>query len=609
MSNFRIVPQYHQYEAPESFVSRLAADNCVGSVDDLFRLLGIARYRGKQTKELRAREVLEMAGIKADDAWISVERNLDTATIGRHFVKREDVWRHRPRYCPHCVVEDIESTQGVIEVRPYQRFWWFWIALDRCVTHGCDIVAAEYDKLLKASDFARFIRSNLAKIREQASTIECRPVHPGDQYVWDRLVGNPTDVELLDGLPLQIANSFCEAVGEPLDTKGDGTFDKNRCDYRRSGFGAIANGRESFIKFLAARPYPSRSTGRFPKYGRLYHLLERNLHAPEWQPVIELVRNDALETLPLGAGDTVLGHVVTTRKTHSLWTAYQEYGFHPTTIFKLLSGHGLIEGQLKGWNYNSISFDALKAAPILEEVQRSVTSLEVITTLDITNVMVRVFRSPDLLQPIAAGDVFGDTRPRYIRDGYERILAELRAVPIDPAPIREYRPLLTSHRWSKVDAATAYRALREGKARAVRLDDKTSLSTLLVHYDDVMALRPIKNTGLPFRRARDFLKTTDTTLEVLVNNGVVRKIVGAHPVHGNPIACYDEDDLRSFRNKYIGLVELSKTSGLKRPEVNRLLREEGLEPIVEVSGTRKAWFFERDVVAKLLGCNLRLAIN
>ena len=607
MSEFAVVPHYNPFETPESYVSKLAAANGAASIDHFLRLIGIAQIEGAVSNEARTRKILEMAGLDVDAVWINVRRGNDSAILGHHPIKKEDVSLHKARYCPICVAADIRNGKGHEEIRAYQRFWWHWISMDRCIEHGCDMVTAEYDRRSSLPDFTRFLGMNRYEVLHQAAIAECRLPHGADIYFWSRLVGTDAAAPILDLVSLQTASLFCETVGELVEAALPDDYSGIRGDHRRAGYGVVTQGEQALRDLFETnlRRKPKLDTSN--KYGRLYKLLDKHLDDPDWEPLIDIVRRDALDTLPFDAGDTVLGHVLAKRRLHSVWTVYQQYGFHPKTTSKLFRGNGLLDPDVTKTADRYAIFDAEKADEVLCKMRDSLDTKDVLRGLDVTHAVLTALRNAGILRPIDVGVVFGETRPRYVRADYDAIVATINAVPVEPELPTRYRPILTSHRWSKVRVPGVFKAILDGKVRCARASDLSTLSALYVHESDVLAFRPIKNDGLPFKQVRDLIGISESGMAVLVKNGIIGKTIGSHPINGQPVVYYAEEDVQKFRENFIGVTELTARTGIRYLELDIKLRDAGLFPISERDGHRTASFYRRKLVAKLFERDMTLA--
>lgn len=73
------------------------------------------------------------------------------------------------RYCPKCVVDDLENGSGRPSSRPYVRAAWMSRALQNCHAHACAIKEAPASSQ-EQGDFASFVALNIPTIRERRST-------------------------------------------------------------------------------------------------------------------------------------------------------------------------------------------------------------------------------------------------------------------------------------------------------------------------------------------------------------------------------------------------------------------------------------------------------
>lgn len=104
-------------------------------------------------------------------------------------------------------------------------------------------------------------------------------------------------------------------------------------------------------------------------YGRIYEWLSHDTRDTAYDSVRELVREHALDNLPLAADDLLFGRPVGERRLYTLWHASKAVGFAPSAARRILTALGHLDRTADGKPNWQI---ALKAA-VLEKVAAEAT--------------------------------------------------------------------------------------------------------------------------------------------------------------------------------------------------------------------------------------------
>lgn len=609
MSDFQLVPPFHEYETPESFVFRLAAYNCIDSASDLYRLVGTSYEETVDGSASASLRLAKMAGLKPDVyRRYAVRRTNSFAYVNGQKIRSDHLSRMKPRYCPVCVCADIEKGRGPVESRPYQRFWWWYTPMEHCADHGCAMSVSEVRVPGRSSaDFAAFVRDNVARIRREAAAAKLAPLHAFERYVHRRLVGQEQRVELLDDVPLHVAVTFCDAVGR-LSSVGHreagGTVeDKNRGGYRRHGFDVVSRGKDHFLAYLHQRARDAanaRGITKLNKYGAIHARLNENLDNPDWLPLIEMVRKDALATLPLAAGDEILGHVVEERRIHSLHSAHLDYGVHPKTLWKLLQAHDILVGDYGRDSAGTVIFEVATVKPLLERINGSVTKGAILETLDIPLKSLNAMRERGIIRAIKVDPVFGKAWPRYVKADLKRVVADIEAMPLIRKVDDGFRSLETVHFWGKVSVAAVIEKIRQGRVRAVRTAGLPTIPRVFVHHGDTIAATQLmEHGGISVSQAAKMLHTHVPSINRLLALGYLKGEERLHHVTRRVWTYLEKADIEAFDAKYVSLYEVSKEEGAKIDLLMGALDAAGMEPLF-VPGEKEARFYDRAAISEFL---------
>ncbi|MDW9962157.1 TniQ family protein [Sinorhizobium meliloti] len=598
---FEIVPPFREYETRDSFVSRLAALNQMVSVVDMARLLGESNDRSNI--EPRFLRFAAMAGIDPSrfDRH-SPKPGYGHAMLGDHKVHTTQVWKLQARYCPKCVVEDVEKGSGPIGARTFQRFWWLWTAIEKCPDHGCDMAVADDVKRSFAPDLCAFVSQNFPRILAIATAAQATCAHPLDVYLRGRLTGENEALELLDNLPPAYLIRLCEAVGRDAITKTGGSQTLEPA-HMRVGFELLARGRARFLAHLEsnARKFDKgRGLTRNAKYGRIYSLMTKEIADPVWAPIRELLWVDACNTLPLAPGEEFLGYHLEKRLVHSLHTASQQYGVHPKTIMKMLNSDVLSPEAVHRSSYHSTVFPADKIQELLNKVQSSASTSQVREKLGLTHQAITAFRRAGYLSTVDAGSAFGESRPRYVTKDVDAIVANLEACRV--GRIRgAFRPFLTVFKWGRMRTADAYRLMLEGKIASVRKAGEARFDKLYIDYWDVLRELSINSVdGISLKETSKLLNVSILNVRSLIEYGFLVPGERIRKFGYNPVAYLKKEDVLEFKKKFGGMTGIANDLGVAVALVSRVIKAAKIEPLypaARVQGKRaESRMFDRQKV-------------
>lgn len=221
---------------------------------------------------------------------------------------------------------------GPDAVRPYARASWSLASIRSCSRHRTALVPLEEClpglRLggVHVYDFAQAMWSlagHLGRIGEHAVG---RMDSPFEAYLLARLWGPKVEVTFLDALPWYAAARSCEMVGAvSLAGSRFRTAALSEAEWFRAGIEGfrILSGGEASIwdcleRLRASSSEAGKDAGLRATYGRLYEWLAHEDGDETYAPLRRIIREHALETLPLGPGDELFGEPVTERRLHSI---------------------------------------------------------------------------------------------------------------------------------------------------------------------------------------------------------------------------------------------------------------------------------------------------
>jgi hypothetical protein len=163
------------------------------------------------------------------------------------------------------------------------------------------------------------------------------------------MLGRPPAGNWLDEFPLYAAGRLTQFVGAMINKGRDfvtGRLSEDDwLEAGRIGFEITRAGPPAFQNFLRSLhdlfwDRQGDFGGRLI-YGRLYEMLAHENEDPAYDPVRSLIRETAVESLPIGPDHRLFG-VPSPRRWHSVHSATKEFGLHHKTARKKLAAARLI---------------------------------------------------------------------------------------------------------------------------------------------------------------------------------------------------------------------------------------------------------------------------
>ena len=398
-------------ETPLSWAVRLAAFHSGDAVRGFLTDHGIRLADVKQGTSDAVRRLAELGGADPD-------RVLRNATVadGDHWLFRGEPFiarliNRRPGHvCPLCLVEDTGSTTVPDKARLRERFAWRFDAVSACPAHGVALIDVLQSERLGTHDtLTDAVADRWDMVARAAAAPSPREPSPLQGYLLGRLDG-VAGPPWLDGQRLDQAIRSIELIGTVMiggPRPGRRTFDSDAIERARTiGFEIAAGGPEAIRKALSALQRrdeaQSGNAGPAAVFGRLHAWAE---HPSNHQaPLAQLLRAHIIETMPIGAGDTLFGAPVAERRVHSVRTLGQSRGLDVQRLRKVLANAGVISAEMLALDDNRCVFDAAKGEAVAEMLVGSMTLKGLATALHITLPRAGAIVETGLLRPAVAAD-------------------------------------------------------------------------------------------------------------------------------------------------------------------------------------------------------------
>ena len=611
----RATVDFHDGVEPRhSLAARLAFANGYPSLHDFLAIngLGIRALESGQPKAVAM--LADWAGIDAqrlkgnDIKSVSVA---DVWQLGEASMSRDMRPGMTHRYCPKCVIEDMECGSGRVGARPYVRVSWLTRAVQCCSSHAVEIVEANDAK--GEGDFPRYVEANLLKIQQEAAGIKDVASTCVAEYVERRIRGKSSN-EYLDALEAYVAVDLCRNLGRfeiehaPDDQKLESSWQVETS----LGFSRATGGPASIENAIAQAVYRERPLAleMHAFFGKLRRWLRRNKHKPEFAPVVELFQGIAERNLPVGPGDLF---VLPTRQRllHSVRSASIEYGMMEDRLYQLMLDASLIEPTAR--TSGRIYFDAQKGHEVIMAALDTVTAAEMAADLDLAIDRVRSILDAGLIPRVE--EFADDTRiySRVRKSDYENFKSAIdkrasflneegERVPLSQAARQAMCPIEKILELALEDKLSLFR-VKPGFLSGLVVDPAEVARHIVVVRTGEAVDSSIKvydpnaqyPTLLNRRQAERRLKTASGTVRELIRLGLVETVVAFSPVTQRSQDYVTVTSLDAFAKDHISLALLSDQANIFPGKMKARLDAMGIKSTFEPTGRNSRYYRIEDV--------------
>ncbi len=347
MSTLGITVPFNEGETVVSFASRLAAANYV-SLREFCKDMGLTLQKIVKGDENELQRLATLGGIDRFPTDHLVRRDDLYHHVNGETLSRACFLRRRLRYCPQCLIQDIREGTGLPRSRPYARLTWAVTFIRSCSTHNTLLREMPPSELDTSFEISAMIEAEMAKpeFSEYKSDYFLTPF---ETYIADRIWGRIKQRRWLDELPLYAAGKMCEVVGATI-LFGRQYFnheidEPSWRECAQAGFDVLGkneNAFRAFLRGLLSEFWESNGdAGGRKVYGRLYERLAHETEDHAYDNVREIMRDEALNALPLGPGDELFGPV-TERRLHSIHSAAAAFKVNRKTLHKWAIASGIV---------------------------------------------------------------------------------------------------------------------------------------------------------------------------------------------------------------------------------------------------------------------------
>ncbi|MCJ2094386.1 TniQ family protein [Methylobacterium sp. J-072] len=305
-------------ESVTSYAARVTALHHGGSARAFLRCLGVAYAPIVAGDPDALAAFADLTAVPADD----IARAALTARGHIHCFRGELVQQKMLRcaqthICPRCLAADIATSTLPTTAAVYGRMIWQFRPIRACPHHHVLLEPiGEAGHGDNAHDFARTIASTLSTIDDRATSAQPVERSAAEAYLVARFSNTPTPSPLLDAMPWYAAARTCEAVGivalHVANVERRALSEVARREAANHGFHIVHGGEASVRSFLddlrgRQKTWKPEYHGSRTPYGSLQVFLTFPRPDPGYAPLRRIVHEHALQHIPFGPGDRVVG--------------------------------------------------------------------------------------------------------------------------------------------------------------------------------------------------------------------------------------------------------------------------------------------------------------
>jgi TniQ len=507
-------------------------------------------------------------------------------TIRSQSLVKDALRRRDMRFCPHCLIDDINTGSGSLDIRPYARTEWLIDPIRTCAKHDAALVEAnQYVNVKHAHDFYAYLNPNLEWLGELSKTSLSRRASDFELYLIDRLANGARAAIWFDTLPFYAAAKACEIIGGVASNgprfRSQKSTDLDRREHESLGFEIARSGEPGIRSFLTELQRTFRpGTGPWgfaAVFGRLYEWLAYDSEDHAYEPLRDIIRRHVIETMPVGPEDRIFGEPLTQRKLHSLHSASRQYGLHPKRLRTLLIAAGHIRDEDRDLTGDRILFDADGSHDLLERLSKAVSLEEAQIYLNAPAPHTRLLLSAGFIKPVARADGGQITKFVFDKEELDMFLSKLSLDSSEATANDDSMDSITKAAKRAFCSSTdIVQMIFDRKlSRVARRQGTTGFMSILVDADEVKQIvRGPELNGLRMVDVEKGLGLRTQVVKALIERDFLPSATMPNPVNRTVQRFVKEQDLVAFKLRFVTIDKLAKERKTRRaylrPELDAL---------------------------------------
>lgn len=610
MTRLRPNLPYDPEETPISWATRLAGLHTGGELLPFLHDIRIPYGDMQVNRESALERLCELTGEDRDPVFANAIHLLSW----RHYALRgnpftaEFLHGKSTMFCPACLAED--DARGRPAVHRRGRTIWLFRPVRTCPHHNLPLIerrATRWSDVLR--EMAIIVPETGQALAGLAAHLTPRPPSPLQNYCLARLQGG-LGPGWLDGQGIEHASRACEMLGVTLlfgskpNLKKLTNDDWNAAGH--AGFEYASRGEDGIrdaltliqTRFVQSGSSATSLSGPQMVFGRLYQWLEFSSTKKDPGPIRGLLREHILDTMAIDPDRVLLGEPVKVRRRHSVQSLAAATGTHQKTVRNFLVIAGLIpEDPLKAV---IASVDAAEGERLAAQMKTSVAQNQLPRMLNTTRGQVVQLVESGILSPISRPKDKSGGRGAVALEVVQGFLADINrdAKDVPSAPDGMFGIPETAQ-LSRVTTPVIVRLLlSRALTRVFRLADVPGYGGILLDPAQVRTAARARypETVVSASRAAERLGMSQTVVRALMADRDGGPFIKPLPMRGSTNIEVRVDVVDDFAKAHVGLIGLSRETGIHHIRLRRRLDAAGIRPIDDPKRLRARIYRRADLV-------------
>jgi len=587
-----------EHEPAVTYASRIAALNGCNSLWSFCGLTGLSALKLAQGEAETLKRLSGLTGtdVSALTRFTPCTETRATRCLGGQIFPNKDIKIQTQHICPRCIL-DSSIDRELYFAAP--RVFWYLDFVRTCPKHGLLLVPLpERQKGWFPYDFAaRLKRSQIS--RDQLVDLIAPAPNKVDQFSIGLLSGD-VDRSWLGNSDAYVVSRTSERLGCAVEGVTSAKY-LARSELARLadiGFAVLSDGPDALRATLLDLINQRGRSGTRRVFGVFFNLMDGKM-GQKIPSVRNVLREVILENFVVHPGDILLGEPCLKRRFHSLQSAADQTGIHPTKVASVLTAAGLMP---RHDDAQFIQIEAEPAEEMLRRLSNAVLTRDALKFLGLPWRHMMSLQDAGLISPInpACGGQYmycrhelSSLRDAMCQNGHDIGLERAGLVPIYKAAnqtvcgVAEVVKLLISGRLKKVGllhGVPSFDAIRVNPAEVFEALPRYDAVAKAMTRDDLL-----KQFGV-----------CGATVAFLLREGCFDEFRARCPKSRKIRSYVTKTSVDQFSHEYVSLRNLAREQQVSgRVLSHRLKNTEILE--LPVPSNCRGRFFRRSNVLALLG--------
>jgi len=603
---------YHDDELAQGFFARLGSFHADVSASRFCSFVDMDRVAFRNGTDSFIDLMAELSGVERERLSCNTVRLLEDGsfllrgeTLDMSVLRRTQV-----QYCPECLRSDMMETgyHGAGLFR--QRWIWQLRPVVTCPVHCVELIAIDAQYGVDAFNLEKLIEPSGMDSVSIPLPVSRAPGGLQD-YVIRRMQGAPNLSSWLDGQKVTEGVRACEMIGSLLVDGPQAVIkDYSAGDWATvgdAGFEVCSKGAEAIKDALrTVRINSGRTSGRTgPQavFGHLYNSIKKTEREGGLGPIVDVLRDAIVENFAIGAGETVLGKVISERKVHSVNSLASATKTHKFRLYRLARTMGMIADQRA---FNQCVFPAEEAENLIAQIENSVPQKLVMGLLGCNITQVDHLVRNDFIRsitPISEGKV-GQMRGNFNRDDLKEFLDRVcQELPVILSETEGYISLSRASRM-RTDTGQVMGWVLDGKL------PKTYLLHGVKRLDHLRFFHADVTSQIDEAQDHDYQRLFAVSLMLGASLNAIKRLTSRK--NGAPLlvlvdpkkcknlagsAYVSAAEIERFKAKYLTSGLVGREFGVNSASARRTLKQAGIVPVVDPALFKTFVYLREDVLS------------